>query len=132
MMKPKPVLLTALVTTTLHVGLCFLFISFFNDQIFGLAAATSLTFFLQFFILTLFCINSAYFKKSFFFPTKETFKFLRLHMKIAIPSTLLYMFDWWCFEILALVAGLISVNLSGAEIILLNCYYLVLTFCRGT
>lgn len=53
-------------------------------------------------------------KSSYFFPGPETFHGLGEYFKLAIPSTLLMIFDWWCFEILAIYAGFISVEATGA------------------
>ena len=41
-------------------------------------------------------------------------------------------FDWWSFEILAVLAGYISVEVTGAHIIILNIYYFFVMFCLGT
>lgn len=70
-------------------------------------------------------------RKSFFLPNKETFKNLSDYVRLAIPSTLMLIFDWWSFEILAVMAGSISVEVTGAHIIILNVYYLFCMFCLG-
>ena len=39
-------------------------------------------------------------------------------------------FDWWSFEILAIFAGFINVEATGAQVILLNIFYTI--FMSGT
>ena len=51
---------------------------------------------------------------------------------MAIPSTLMLIFDWWAFEILAVIAGYISIEVTGAYVITANCYYFFVMFCTGT
>lgn len=69
-------------------------------------------------------MKSSYLKKSFFFPTKETFQEIGPYLRIAIPNTFMLIFDWWSFEILAVLAGYISVDATSAHVIILNVYYL--------
>lgn len=39
---------------------------------------------------------------------------------MAIPGTLMLCLEWWTFEAMTLMAGYISVEVTAAEIILLN------------
>jgi len=48
-------------------------------------------------------------KEAWFFPNKESFKGLQEYMKIGIPSIGLICMELWCVELMALVAGYISV-----------------------
>jgi MATE family multidrug resistance protein len=37
---------------------------------------------------------------------------------MAVPGALLGVFEWWAFEIMSIMAGLISVNALGAHFII--------------
>lgn len=73
-------------------------------------------------MITILCKRSEDLKGSFFFITKEDFKDLCPYVKLAIPSTLMLIYDWWSFEILAALAGYISVEVTGAHIIIVNVF----------
>lgn len=126
------VMFTSISTTFLHLGWCYLFVAYLKMDIVGASIATSITYFLQFVMITVYCSKVKELKKSFFLPTKETFRDLGEYLNLAIPSTLMLVFDWWSFEILAILAGYISVEVTGAHIIILNVYYLFVMCCLGT
>lgn len=83
-------------------------------------------------MITILCLTSSSLSGSFFFVTKEDFKGLGEYLKLAIPSTLMLIFDWWSFEVLAVFAGYVSIEVTGAHIIILNVYYFFVMFCLGT
>jgi MATE family multidrug resistance protein len=125
-------MVTSTVTTFAHILWCYILVYVMDLDIIGASLATSFTYFLQFTMITVLCMKTKSLKKSFFFPTKETFKELGAYIKLAIPSTLMLIFDWWSFELLAILAGYISVAVTGAHIIILNVYYFFVMFCLGT
>lgn len=41
-------------------------------------------------------------------------------LKYGVPATLMLCFEWWCFEVLSLLAGMLSVNELAANVVLFN------------
>jgi len=42
------------------------------------------------------------------------------YLKIGIPGAMMLCFEWWCFELLAIFSGLMSVEALAAEVIVVN------------
>ena len=61
------------------------------------------------------------FKDMVFFYDKTVFEDLGHYLKIGVPGMLMLCFEWWCFEILAIFAGLLGVKMLAAEVIIVNC-----------
>ena len=55
-----------------------------------------------------------------FLPNKETFRNIGAFMALAIPGTAMICLEWWCFEIMILMAGYIGVDITAAQIIVYN------------
>jgi MATE family multidrug resistance protein len=125
-------MVTSTLTTVGHLIWCYILVKVLDLDILGASIATSITYFTQLLMITIYCMKTKSLKKSFFFPTKETFTALGAYIRLAIPSTLMLVFDWWSFEVLAVLAGYISVAVTGAHIIILNLYYFFVMFCLGT
>ena len=48
------------------------------------------------------------------------FKRLLIYLELGLPAALMTCFEWWIFEILAILAGLISVEALAAEVIIVT------------
>lgn len=53
-------------------------------------------------------------------PDKSVTERLVVYMELGIPGALMLCFEWWLFEILAILAGLISVEALAAEVIIVT------------
>lgn len=42
------------------------------------------------------------------------------YLKLGVPSTLMACFEWWAFEVIAIFAGLLSVNDLAAQVAIVN------------
>lgn len=132
MSKSFMVMIVSIIATIFHLVWCYLFLAVFKMDIVGVSIATSITYFMQFLAISIYCSKSKSLRKSFFLPDKDTFKKLNDYLRLAIPSTFLLLFDWWSFELLAVFAGFISVEVTGAHIIILNAFFLFIMFPLGT
>ena len=65
----------------------------------GASVGTIITYFVNFVIITVYCMLSNDLKGSFFFPTRECFDDLWDYFRIGLPSTAMSSLDWWFFEI---------------------------------
>lgn len=86
---------------------------------------------LNFSLITLFCIASTDLKDSFFFFTRDTFADFTEYLKIGIPSAMMLCLEWGGFESLIILAGLISVEVSGAQVITLNTFFVLMMLSLG-
>ncbi len=122
-----------IITSTLHFGWCWLFINYFNLQIIGAGFATFITYFLNFFISTLYCMKTgdSTIRRSFFFPTLESFQHLATYLRVAIPSLTMLCLEWWSFEVLAFMAGRISLEATAAHVVVLNTHVVVIMIPLG-
>jgi len=47
-------------------------------------------------------------------PDSRAFRNIGTYLAISVPGALMCCFEWWCFEILAIFAGLISIESLAA------------------
>lgn len=122
---------TMIITSFLHLVWCQILTQVWDLDVVGVSMATLITFFLNFFITTLYCRYDKEIRKSFFFPTKESFQELGDYLRIGVPSCCMLCLEWWSFEVLALMAGYISVDATGAHVIVLNTHVVVIMVPLG-
>ena len=83
-------------------------------------------------MITVICSSIKELKKSFFFITKESIQEgISEFLKIGVPSAAMLCLEWGGLEILALIASAISVDATGAQIIALNFFIVVLMIPFG-
>ncbi|CDW91386.1 transparent testa 12 protein [Stylonychia lemnae] len=131
MHKTRVVMIVNIVTCCLHFLWCYLLVMVAGLDISGAALATTITYFLNFIIVTIYCANCSDLKESFFFPDRETFKDLGEYLKIGIPSASMLCLEWWSLEVLALVAGYINVITTASFVIIANTYTILSMFAFG-
>lgn len=86
----------------------------------------------NFLMITVLCKSIKELKKSFFLITKESInEGISEFLKIGVPSAAMLCLEWGGLEILALIASAISVDATGAQIISLNFYIVVLMIPFG-
>ena len=66
-----------------------------------------------------------------FWPTSESLGKVKIYLEVGIPGTLMICFEWWCFEILTIFSGLMTVESLSAEIIIVNLIGLVFMIPLG-
>ena len=65
-------------------------------------------------------------------PDSGSFKHICDYLKIGIPGACMLCFEWWCFELLAIFSGLMSVEALAAEVIVVNLVTLIFMVPLGT
>lgn len=121
-------LVTVTMTTTsiLHIFWNYLLVTRFGMDIAGIGMATMISYSWNLLVITIICYFNRSLKESFFWVTAESYKEgIRDYLKIAIPNTATLVLEWGALEVLALTASALSVDATGAQIIALN-FYLVL------
>ena len=96
--------------TVIHIFWCYLFVVVLEMDIIGIAIATNITTFTMLFGITVYaqCIGSI--KEALFFPTADSFKNWGEYLSLSIPATVMLCAEWWAFEVLTILAGVIGVN----------------------
>lgn len=125
---------TMIVTSTLHFGWCYLFVFVFHWEIIGVSLATIITYFSNFALITFYCkygTNDKDIKKA-FFVTKDSFRDTKGYLKVALPSLTMLCLEWWSFEVLAFMAGYISVSATAAHVVVLNTHVVIIMVPLGS
>jgi MATE family multidrug resistance protein len=99
----------------------------------GAAMATNITY-----ILNMLAVEAVvYFKPSLQhtragWPDRRSWSNIGEYLKIGIPGACMLCFEWWCFELLAIFSGLMSVEALAAEVIIVNLVALIFMVPLGT
>ena len=109
-------------TMLLHVLWCYLLVFQFGLGITGASIATCITYWLNLSIITaLLTFKSGIVPAdSWHFFNADSFRGWAEYLRFGVPSALMICLEWWCFEILALYAGMLSVNELAANVVLFN------------
>lgn len=129
--KASMVMYTMIVTSVFHMLWCYLFVFQFHLEVLGVGLATILTYFLNFLIITIYCRYDKEVRRSFFFFTKASFQNISGYLKVGIPSATMLCLEWWSFEVLAFMAGYISVDATAAHVVILNTHVVIIMVPLG-
>ncbi|GJM89690.1 hypothetical protein PR202_ga05902 [Eleusine coracana subsp. coracana] len=102
-----PMLWSSIATLLLHIPLCWLLVFKTSLGFIGASLAISLSYWLNVIMLAAYIRYSSACKETRSPPTVEAFKGVGLFLRLALPSALMLCFEWWSFEILILVSGLL-------------------------
>jgi len=107
-------------TLVIHLIICWLFVVKLGMREWGAALATDITYILNMLIIDSICYFTPRFKESWILPDKRVFDNLCQYITVGIPGACMLCFEWWCFELLAIFSGLMSVEALAAEVIIVN------------
>uniref|UniRef100_A0ACD5TDY7 Uncharacterized protein n=6 Tax=Avena sativa TaxID=4498 RepID=A0ACD5TDY7_AVESA len=102
-----PMLWSSVTTLLLHIPLCWLLVFKTSLGYFGAALAISISYWLNVFMLVAYIGFSNSCKETFSPPTKDAFSGVGVFMRLALPSALMLCFEWWSFEVIILLSGLL-------------------------
>lgn len=110
-------------TLILHIIWCYIFIKLLNWREVGAAIAMNLTYILNMVIADILikARSNGTFKDMVFSYDQTCYQQLGTYLRIGVPGMLMLCFEWWCFELLAIFAGLLNVNMLATEVIIVNC-----------
>ena len=136
--ETKIPLYVQLITLILHIFWCYLFITVGGWREVGAAMATNITYVLNMVLIDFICCN----KKSLnlpdgkkthqMIPDMRAFDKMGNYLKKGLPGACMLCFEWWCFELLAIFSGLMSVEALAAEVIVVNIVTLIFMLPLGT
>ncbi|CAL5077437.1 unnamed protein product [Urochloa decumbens] len=112
-----PLVAFSLLPLAAHVGITHAFVNCLGLGFAGAAMAISVSLWLSFLMLLAYVCFSDMFKETWEGFTTEAFRHVLPGMKLAIPSAVMVCFEYWSFEILVLLAGLMPESQLSTSII---------------
>ncbi|KNA08349.1 hypothetical protein SOVF_163430 [Spinacia oleracea] len=101
-----PLILFSLVSLVLHCGLSYLLVHCTTLGYKGAPLATSITFWLSVVILMIYVTNSKKFVHTWRGLSKDSFCYILTTLKLSLPSAAMVCLEYWAFEILVFLAGI--------------------------
>ncbi|KAH7287926.1 hypothetical protein KP509_31G003400 [Ceratopteris richardii] len=95
------------VAAVIHVPLCWLFVCKTRLGFSGAALSTSICIWLNVILLYAYIIVSSSCSITRAHLSLQSLKYIRTFLKLAIPSAAMMCLEWWCYEILILLSGLL-------------------------
>lgn len=122
-----------IISTSLHPILLYFFVSYLDWGVAGIATSTSLSHISTFIgSYAYICFNTSVVKEnSWHFINKDAFVGLIEYLRYGLPSMFLCVLEFWCFETLMLLSGLIGANTLGASVIIINIIAFLYMFPLG-
>ena len=97
----------------------------------GLGYATTITYFTMILMITINTSLISSIKECVFFPTLESFKEWGQYFRLAIPLVLLLCAEWWLFELMIILAGILGITEQAVVVICTNFYALLFMIPMG-
>ena len=104
----------------IHIFLCYLFVNVLEMDIIGLAYAQSIQCGLLALSVAIYCNCSEKISKSLAPLSRESFNGWKQYLQISLPNTIMICSEWWAFEVLTILAGVIGVTELASQTILIS------------
>lgn len=116
-----------------HYLWCYIFVVDYDLKLTGIGIAGAFSFILQNILIIIYTCTSKdlQFTASIFdkrIYKKDEFK---LFLSLAIPSVIIFWINWWIWEVITLIAGVISVNDQATHVILMSVYSFFMMLAHG-
>jgi len=106
--------------TLIHIGWCHLFTVKLEMGVTGLGIATAITYFTMLIIISINAYCITHIREAIFFPTVESFRDWGEYFHLSVPATVMICAEWWSFEILVILSGILGVVEQGSQVITFN------------
>lgn len=105
-----------------HILVCYVLIYHYDLQLKGVGMACSITHVstLLFYLMYLSLSKDSMNPGSWHFYNKDSFRGIMEYLRYGLPSMLMTIFEFFCFESLMIMSGFISSDALGANIIIIN------------
>ncbi|KAJ3670496.1 hypothetical protein LUZ60_010820 [Juncus effusus] len=101
-----PLVVCSLVPLLLHILVTYLLVHVAGLGFVGTSISASVSLWVSLLMLVWYVAHAEQFKKTWEGFSKEALYHVLPSLRLAIPSTIMICFEWWAFEILVLIAGL--------------------------
>ena len=112
-------MIVMIVSTFLHILFCVIFVNVLDTGVVGLAYASSLKDFFLMVSVRIYGSCSSDINVALTPITKEAFMGWCEYLRVALPSTVMICAEWWAFEILTILSGILGVT-SLASMTVIN------------
>ncbi|KAM0875994.1 hypothetical protein ACQ4PT_036460 [Festuca glaucescens] len=102
-----PLLLSSVATLAFHVPLCWVLVFRTGMGYTGAALAISVSYWLNVAMLVAYIVMSSSCKETRTPPTIKAFRGVSVFLRLALPSAFMMCLEWWSFELLILMSGLL-------------------------
>ncbi|KAJ4749342.1 Protein DETOXIFICATION [Rhynchospora pubera] len=102
-----PMLFTSVATLCIHIPLCYVMVYFSGLGNVGAALSISISYWLNVVMLGLYIRYSASCEMTRSPITREAFRGINEFLRMALPSAVMICLEWWSFELLILLSGLL-------------------------
>ncbi|KAL2558909.1 MATE efflux family protein [Forsythia ovata] len=102
-----PMMISSGIAALLHIIICWLFVFKIELGIIGAALANAISYWINVLLLALYIKFSPACSKTFLGFSREAFDNLLSFLKLAIPSAIMICFEYWSFEMVVLLSGLL-------------------------
>jgi len=108
-------------TLVTHIITCHVLIVKLELGMLGAALSTNATYLLNMILIDyILKTNSRFCETRQPFQAKSVFSDWKSYLAIGLPSAMMVCFEWWAFEVLAVLSGYISVAALAAEVVIIN------------
>lgn len=117
----------------LHFFWCYYFAIYLDLELTGIGIAGAISFGLQLLFINLYTYHSKdiKFTVSIYDPRIYQKDEFNEFLNLAIPSVLMFWINWWIWEVMLLVSGLISVDDQATQVITMNVYSFFMMGAHG-
>ncbi|XP_021773695.1 protein DETOXIFICATION 19-like [Chenopodium quinoa] len=112
-----PLIVFSLVPLTLHCGLSYLLVYCTSLGYKGAPLATSMSFWLSVVIMLMYVSCAKKFEHTWRGLSKESFCYVLANLKLALPSAAMVCLEYWAFEILVFLAGVMPNSEASTSLI---------------
>ncbi|KAE8648998.1 protein DETOXIFICATION 8 isoform X1 [Cucumis sativus] len=102
-----PLLFFSFVTLSLHIPICWLLVVHFNFKVIGAALALGISYWLNALFLCLYIFFSPSCNKTRAPFSSEAISSIPKFIRLALPSALMVCLEWWSYEVILLLSGLL-------------------------
>ena len=133
MQNTVPAMLAQIFASVLHLVLCYVFIFRFGMDVRGLGLAMSLTNFFKITFICTYSFCSRTIRRALVRPTfKDVFSGWKEYLKLAVPAMLILCSEWWAYEIIAALSGVLGTTEMASMTIVITAYGIFFEIPVGT
>ena len=124
-------MLAQIISSVLHVLLCYYFVIVKQLGATGIGIATLITFTNNFVLTLVFALLSPKVREILRWPDSTVFSDLGPFLSKGVYSTIILCSEWWAFEVATIFAGIIGIKELGAQTIITSLNMLLMMFPIG-
>ncbi|XP_074313424.1 protein DETOXIFICATION 19-like [Silene latifolia] len=112
-----PLVFCSLLPLLLQFGLVYILLRYTTLGFRGGALATSITFWISVVLLMVYVRYAGTLKQTWKGFSKELFRFILTNLKLALPSTTMVCLEYWAFEVVIMLAGLMPNSKASTSLV---------------